>query len=158
MPTTRPAANARLVIIAVRWMTPQGSALARSAAEVCSLEQYVRALPAPAADRCLRGKCSKPRKGELGFEYVLMDSALIRAHQPAQRTAAQAIGCSRGGLSSKIHPAIDALGNPPRIPLTAERADDITGACALIQGMRPGHVIADAALPRHHYCRRRAGP
>ena len=32
-----------------------------------------------------------------------------------------------------------------RILLTAGQAGDVTSACALIQGMRPGQVIADAA-------------
>lgn len=64
---------------------------------------------------------------------------------------AQAIDRSRGGLSSKIHLAVDALGNPLRILLTAGQAGDVTSALALIEGMRPRHVIAVAAYDAGYF-------
>ena len=46
----------------------------------------------------------------------------------AQKEAsAQAIGCSRGGLSTKIHATVDALGNPTGFVLTAGPASDLEG-------------------------------
>lgn len=57
----------------------------------------------------------------------------------------QAIGRSRGGLSTKIHIAVDALGNPVRLLLTAGQVHDSTQAEALIEGFPAKHVIADKA-------------
>ena len=47
----------------------------------------------------------------------------------------QAIGRSRGGLSTKIHATVEALGNPVRIRLTGGQAADITEVVALIKGI-----------------------
>lgn len=55
------------------------------------------------------------------------------------------MGRSRGGFSGKIHLAVDALGNPLRFRLTPGQRHDITQAPALIEGYRPGAVIADKA-------------
>src|SRR5687768_13325244 len=56
-------------------------------------------------------------------EYAMIDSTIVRAHQHsagAQKKAGedQAIGRSKGGLSTKIHALVDALGNPIRFLLT----------------------------------------
>lgn len=50
-------------------------------------------------------------------EYALIDATIVRAHQHSagaeQSTPEQeAIGRSKGGLSTKIHAVTDALGNP----------------------------------------------
>lgn len=50
-------------------------------------------------------------------EYIMIDSTIVRAHQHsagAEGTSAEEedIGRSAGGLSTKIHTATDALGNP----------------------------------------------
>jgi transposase len=58
---------------------------------------------------------------------------------------AQAIGRSRGGLSTKIHITVDALGNPLRLILTPGQTHDSTQAEALIDGFATEHVIADKA-------------
>ncbi len=47
----------------------------------------------------------------------------------------QAVGQSRGGLRTKIHAAVDALGNPVRIILTAGQASEYGQANALIGGI-----------------------
>jgi transposase len=46
-------------------------------------------------------------------------------------------------LSTKIHVATDALGNPVRWQLTAGEVHDITQAPALVAGFTTGQVIAD---------------
>lgn len=53
------------------------------------------------------------------------------------------MGKSRGGLSTKIHAAVDALGNPVRFILTAGQHSEIKQANALIQGFTADYVIAD---------------
>nr|WP_161493321.1 transposase [Zoogloea sp. LCSB751] len=55
----------------------------------------------------------------------------------------QAIGRSRGGLTTKIHACVDALGNPIRLILTAGQVADVTQGAALIERFEAGAVIAD---------------
>jgi transposase len=50
-------------------------------------------------------------------EYAMIDSTIVRAHQHSSGAKAscaesEAIGRSVGGLSTKIHALVDALGNP----------------------------------------------
>ena len=55
----------------------------------------------------------------------------------------QAIGRSRGGLTTKVHAGVDALGNPVRLIVTAGQEADITQGTALIEGFVTEAVIAD---------------
>ncbi|PIE09650.1 MAG: IS5/IS1182 family transposase [Rhodobacterales bacterium] len=81
------------------------------------------------------------------FEYILVDSTIVRAHQHsagAKRGAeAQALGRSRGGISSKIHLATDAHGNPVRLLLTGGQRNDITQIEPLLEGLKADFVLAD---------------
>ena len=52
---------------------------------------------------------------------------------------------SKGGLSTKIHALVDALGNPLRFLLTPGQADDLIGADALLPQMAAEVLIADTA-------------
>ncbi len=58
-------------------------------------------------------------------------------------TENQALGCSRGGFSTKIHITVDGLGNPLRIHLTPGQRNDIAEAEALILGYKSEYVIGD---------------
>jgi transposase len=58
----------------------------------------------------------------------------------------EAIGRSRGGLSTKIHVLVDALGNPLECFLTGGEAHDLTGADHLLPNMRAETLIADKAF------------
>ena len=53
------------------------------------------------------------------------------------------MGRSRGGLSTKIHATVDALGNPLRWILTGGQVADITQAPALIDGLSTTAVMGD---------------
>ncbi len=81
------------------------------------------------------------------LEYLLIDSTIVRAHACAARgtkkEGGQSLGRSRGGHSTKIHLATDALGNAIRFILTAGQRNDITQAEALIENLFPDYVIAD---------------
>lgn len=55
----------------------------------------------------------------------------------------QALGRSRGGLSTKIHMAVDARGQPRRFILTGGQAADAPQGIPLLTGIKAGHVIAD---------------
>ena len=58
----------------------------------------------------------------------------------------QAIGRSRGGLSTKIHALVDALGKPLAFLLTPGQAHDLAGADALLPQMDAELLIADRAF------------
>ena len=60
-----------------------------------------------------------------------------------KKHGAQSLGRSRGGFSTKIHLATDALGNALRFILTGGERNDITQAEPLIEGFSAEHVIAD---------------
>ena len=72
----------------------------------------------------------------------------VRAHQysvDAQENdgESQAIGRSRGGLTTKIHPIVDALGNVVVLSLTLGQAADIMHAIPLLDRVAPGAFLAD---------------
>ena len=60
-----------------------------------------------------------------------------------KQQADEAMGHSRGGLSTKIHLAVDALGCPVRLLLTAGQTSEYQRAEALIKGFRAEYVLAD---------------
>ncbi|VFU10547.1 transposase [Methylocella tundrae] len=60
------------------------------------------------------------------------------------------MGRSRGGLSTKIHAATDALGNPVRLLFGPGQRNDITKAHALIEGFEAEAVIADKGYDANH--------
>ncbi|MEY9772710.1 IS5 family transposase [Sinorhizobium fredii] len=57
----------------------------------------------------------------------------------------QALGRSRGGLTTKIHMLADALGRPLRLIITAGQVGDVTQAEALLEGRSGTAVLADKA-------------
>jgi len=82
-------------------------------------------------------------------EYMMIDATIVRAHQHsagAQKNGAQAIGRSRGGLSTKIHALGDALGNPFELMLTPGQDHDLTCAEPLLENADPGALIGDKAF------------
>ena len=81
------------------------------------------------------------------MEYLILDSTIVRAHPCAAGAAKsggeQALGRSRGGFSTKIHIAVDGLGNPLRFTLTGGQRHDITQADVLLADYESDYVIAD---------------
>ncbi|WPO43186.1 IS5 family transposase [Tardiphaga sp. 42S5] len=82
-------------------------------------------------------------------QYLMIDSTIVRAHQQAAGGKGglknQALGRSRGGLTTKIHMLADTLGRPLRFIITAGQAGDVTQAPALLQGQAGEAVLADKA-------------
>src|SRR3954464_8073835 len=82
-------------------------------------------------------------------QRICHDRQHHRARPSAQRRREkkagedQAIGRSRGGLSSKIRTMVDALGNPVGFFLTGGQAHDLIGADHLLPEMQAGTLIAD---------------
>jgi transposase len=81
-------------------------------------------------------------------QYLMLDSTLVRAHQQAATGKGgqnQALGRSRGGLTTKIHMLADSLGRPLRIILTPGQTGDVLSAPALLEGFTAEAVLADKA-------------
>src|SRR5712672_928449 len=78
-------------------------------------------------DRCHHGPCSSTQR------------------RCAKKNGPQAIGRSRGGLTTKIHALVDALGNPVKLMLTPGQAHDLACAEPLIDNADPDALIADKA-------------
>lgn len=81
-------------------------------------------------------------------DYVMLDASLVKAHQQAATGKGgggknQALGRSRGGLTTKIHLLCDALGRPLRLRLTPGPAAEVQRAPALRAGVRAAGVIAN---------------
>ena len=84
------------------------------------------------------------------FEYLIVDfdhrprpPARLRGEKRGSED--QAIGRSRGGLSTKIHMAVRGLGCPVRFALTAGQKGDAPQAEALLAELPAEVVMADAA-------------
>jgi transposase len=91
------------------------------------------------------------------FEYLIVDSTIVRAHQHAAgakkgglKIKRRSSDRSRGGLSTKIHMAVRGLGCPVRFTLTAGQKGDAPQAAALIEGLSAEVVMADTAYDADH--------
>jgi hypothetical protein len=60
-----------------------------------------------------------------------------------KKHGAQSLGRSRGGFSTEIHLATDALGNALRFILIGGERNDLTQAEWLVEGFAADYVIAD---------------
>ncbi|WP_460192655.1 IS5 family transposase [Thermosynechococcus sp. FA-CM-4201] len=88
-------------------------------------------------------------------EYAMIDATLVQAHQHSagaahknKKTAAvdQAIGRSKGGLSTKIHALCDALGHPTGFYLSGGQVHELAGADVLLELVQEGQaLLADKA-------------
>jgi transposase len=94
----------------------------------------------------LLGPLTRQSKGRLCF----IDASYVRVHQsganPAGGQEAQALGVSRGGLTTKIHALVDSRGRVLKLLLSAGNVVDIKMAPALVQDLsleQCGTVVAD---------------
>ena len=77
-------------------------------------------------------------------------SARRRGEQGQRGADAQGLGRSRGGLSTKIHAATEALGLPVRLIATPGQRNDIAFAHDLIDGIKAQVAIADKGYDADH--------
>jgi transposase len=88
------------------------------------------------------------------FEYLIIDSTIVRAHQHAagakEGLKIRPSAARAGGLTSKIHLAVRGLGLPVRFLLTAGQRNDITQAHALVAGLPAEQVMADTVFDADH--------
>ena len=69
----------------------------------------------------------------------------MRKPTPIRGDANEAIGRSRGGLPTKIHAVVDALGTPVAVSLAGGHVHDVTQAHVVIQEIEPAALLADKA-------------
>ncbi|MFJ7258255.1 IS5 family transposase [Streptomyces sp. NPDC098085] len=109
-------------------------------------------------DRMLRAAQAKADAAG-GIDWLVsVDSTAVRAHQHAagaRKGGSSALGRSRGGLTSKIHLACDALGRPLAFTVTGGNTNDCTQFTAVMDAIRvprlgpgrprirPDHVLGD---------------
>src|SRR4051812_14705179 len=80
------------------------------------------------------------------LETVMLDSSACKAQRHAsgaQGGGEEALGRSRGGLTTKIHAVVDALGRPLCFLLTPGQAADCRQARALLEGLAFERLIGD---------------
>jgi transposase len=77
-----------------------------------------------------------------------IDSTIVRAHQHSAGAKGgmhvrKPLVAALGGLSTKIHALVDALGNPIRFHLTPGQACDLAGADVLLNELATDTLLAD---------------
>ena len=91
------------------------------------------------------------------LEYLMVDGSIVRVHQHGaakkNEQANEAEGQSRSGLSTKIHAAVDALGNPVRFILTQGQSSEYGQAESLIEGFEADFILGDKGLRLQRVCR-----
>ncbi|WP_199861167.1 MULTISPECIES: IS5 family transposase [unclassified Roseovarius] len=84
------------------------------------------------------------------FEYAMIDGSIVKVHRSGQGAKggpqSQAIGASRGGMTTKIVALTDALGNLVDFRLLPGQAHDLRGVPELIDTLAADHLLADRAF------------
>lgn len=68
---------------------------------------------------------------------------------PGRSQARQALGRSRGGLTTKVHLAVDGRGLPLSIVLTPGNVNDATAFGQVLDGIRTPHPAPRHGPPAH---------
>jgi transposase len=142
------AADNRLFVEAVLWMARAGARWRDLPPEFGPWDSVYKRF-ARWQESGVWGRIFAVLSEESDFEEVFINSTVIRVHQHAasaqQSEGAQAIGKSRGGLSTKSRALVEALGNLARWRLTPGQAADVTEAEPMLAGVVAEAVAADKA-------------
>lgn len=123
-----------------------GRAVARPAGTVRPMEDGAQQVFSMEREQSVRR-----RVAGLGYRSrsrIIDHRRLVCSRTPAQRgrkrgAEAQCIGRSRGGLTTKVHAIVDALGNPVHVHVTPGNVADVSEASRLIDAARGENFIAD---------------
>lgn len=92
-------------------------------------------------------------------DVLNIDTNSIKCHRTATGARSggeEAIGCSRGGLTTKVHHAVDGLGFVRRLLTSPGQHADCRHAEALTVGLKPLSVVGDKEYDtnklRTHWC------
>lgn len=104
-----------------------------------TIRRFIRWCDAGVWERLLEAVVDDP-----DMEWLIVDATHVKAHRHA---AGAAGGRGRrpykGGGGTKIHLAVDSLGLPLRVSVTAGTVADCSQTLPLISGLRAGHLLAD---------------
>ncbi|MFF0953207.1 IS5 family transposase [Rhizobium leguminosarum] len=153
-----PRTNNRLFLDALLWMARSGGRwrdLPERLGDYRSVKRrYYRWIEMGVLDEMLAVLAR-----EADLEWLMIDSTIVRAHQHAAGARkvkggpdAQGLGRSRGGLSTKIHAATEALGLPVRLIASPGQRNDIAFAHDLVDGIQAAATIADKGYDADHLC------
>ncbi|WP_370529157.1 IS5 family transposase [Undibacterium sp. KW1] len=144
----RAGGNDRLFIDAVLWIARTGSPWRDLPVEFGYWNTVYTRFARWSERDCWQSIFSVLRE-EADFEEVYLDSTVVRAHQhaagAAKKKGEQALGRSRGGLTTKIDVCVEGLAEEARFLLTGGHCHDVTQAEALLKDLQPGAVLADKA-------------
>ncbi|MEX3606413.1 MAG: transposase [Burkholderia sp.] len=153
----RTASNHRWFLEAVLWIARTGSPWRDLPAEFGRWHTGIYPFLALAKPGCLAagGECFDRRDGNRAHPY----RSDARASAPAfgrglKKSGPQARGRSRGGLSTKLHLAVNSKGRPLRLIVTERQVVDILCAAQLVAHLRTGAVIADKGYDADHFVQR----
>jgi transposase len=145
----RSGANNRLFVEAVLWIVRTGSPWRDMPASFGKWNSvYVRFrawVKAEVFKRLFDAVSDEP-----DMEYAMLDATIVKVHRHGQGarggTKSQAIGRSKGGMTTKILALTDALGNLVRFVLLAGQRFDTVGLAPLIQDLDFDALIGDMAF------------
>ncbi len=125
---------------------PDRLPVARSAEGIRTMAYGVHALLPVASQRRVGARCA--RSVRRSGDQTRADRLDHRACAPAfgrgpKKSGPQGLGRSRGGLTTKLHLAVDEAGRPLRMIATEGQVSDISRAHELVEHLRTGAVIAD---------------
>jgi transposase len=101
------------------------------------------------------GECFGRRDGNRAHPDRFDDRASAPAFgRGLKKSGPQALGRSRGGLSTKLHLAVDSKGRPLRLIVSEGQVADISCAAQLVEHLRTGAVIADKGYDADHFVQR----
>ena len=131
--TGRPGKDLRLMFNAVLWITCSGAPW-RDLPERFGSWKTVYSRFCKWRDEGTLLKVFEHLREDADYENLSIDSTLVKAHQSSAGAKKRAkdsevnqhIGRSSGGKTTKIHAAVDGLGNPLYIKLTAGQIHDST--------------------------------
>src|SRR5580698_6987548 len=131
--------------------------VARFAEGVWSMAYGVHALLAVASQWGVGAR--DPRLGRRNRDQACVDRFDHRACTPtfvrrSKKNGPQALGRSRGGLTTKLHLAVDDAGRPLRLIATEGQVSDISCANELVEHLRTGAVIADKGYDSNAFVER----
>lgn len=148
----------RTVLEAVLWIERAGSRRRDLPADFGNWDTICQRFHRWRQDGVFSDDCFTRLAADLELDTVMVDGTLVKVHQhgagaptadalttPAESRAAQAIGASRGGLTTRIVALVDKAGRLAGFALTPGNAHEPHSLPTLLDGALASELIADKA-------------